>query len=159
MVPFFSLSKNQEIKFPISNGFNSKDSFRYKAIVPLTSPMLPSHVELSNDEFDFQIEYDLVYQLSFTIGKSWKTHPENFPKFQFFLVIIQTILLENSSNFFKIAILGSWARPFYWKTNPKQIILSKVTFSGRGTSLDEFSSNTVWVITWKFLDDFSRTCP
>ena len=31
------------------------------------------------------------------IGKFWKTHPENFPKFQF---------------------SGSWARPYHWKTHP-----------------------------------------
>ena len=31
------------------------------------------------------------------IGKSWKTHPEFFPQFQF---------------------SGSGARPYYWKTHP-----------------------------------------
>ena len=38
----------------------------------------------------------LVFDLTL-IGKSWKTHPEIFPKLQF---------------------SGLWARPFYWKTHP-----------------------------------------
>ena len=41
---------------------------------------------------------------------------QNISEIFIFRVMSKTVL-ENSSNFFPISILGSWARPLYWKTH------------------------------------------
>ena len=43
-----------------------------------------------------------------------------FSEILIFRVMSQTVLLENHPNFFEISILGSWARPFYWKIYPSK---------------------------------------
>ena len=65
------------------------------------------------------------------IGKSWKTHPENFLKYSF---------------------SGSSHRTFYWKTHPFDFFDWNHIFG-----LDEFSSKTVCVTpqNWKKLNRYS----
>ena len=64
------------------------------------------------------------------LGKSWKTHPENFPKFEFSWLLARPYYWKTHPNFFRIlSFLVSWAGSYCWKTNPY---------------LDEFSSNCLW---------------
>ena len=121
--------RTQKIKFPIPNGFNSNDSFRYKEIVPLTSPMLPSHVELSNDVFVFQIEYYLIVWLCVPtiINLFWQLSgvwaEPNYGK------LIQPKPIQFCS------IPGVWARPI-WKTHPT------VNFRIFGRDTERFLENS-----------------
>ena len=69
--------------------------------------------------------------------------PRNFSEIFIFRVVTQTVLLENSSNFFRTFNSGASHRPFCWKTHPfdffaRNHLLIQVTFG-----LDGFSSKTV----------------
>ena len=89
------------------------------------------------------------------ISKSWKNHPEFFPKFRFSGVWHRQISGKLIQYFFEISISRAWARPYYWKIHPSK-----------------FSSNTVWLRPWnalchlqkteiseQLMDAFSCSCP
>ena len=114
----------------------------------------------------------LIHQLTL-IGKSWKTHPNIFPKFRFPWHDIDQFL-ENLSIFFEISISGAWTRPLsgkfiqsrilelwgmtetdYWKTHPKrgfsrQEICSEFSVVTQ-TIFGLVFQKSVWLMTWYFM--------
>ena len=116
-----------------------------QSIFGLVNNMIFKHIENPMNKVQFirhrmshlNDSYYMIHTVWFMIGKTWKTHPEIIPKFQFsgachrpyywkihpffrnfyFGVMIKTLLLENSS-ICQFWNFGGWQRPYHWKTHP-----------------------------------------
>ena len=124
----------------------------------------------------FQFWYDLLEWMAFTSYSSrqiFKLDPLNqrlwlvetlelSPLSANFWEISETVVLEISFNR-QLENSGASHRPFYWKTHPDQMLHIIYGFSQK-IRMDEFSSKTACVTTWKmkisenFLDEFSMIC-
>ena len=105
--------------------------------------------------------HSTVRETSLTlIGKSWKTHPDIFPKFSFSGSSHRPFYWKTHPIFFWNFNSGASHRPFYWKTHPLKIMSTYSVFFNSGASPRPFYWKThpfeFWLKPYRICNIWSK---